>query len=60
MQEVGGKMLLHFPHSPRPCGLATSGTVAEKVGMRGLKSLTSLTLALTQWERGFLEIPTTK
>jgi hypothetical protein len=22
MQEVGGKMLLHFPHSPHPCGLA--------------------------------------
>jgi hypothetical protein len=21
-QEVGGKMLLHFPHSPHPCGLA--------------------------------------
>ena len=28
MQEVGGKMLLHFPH---PCGLATQGAVAEFV-----------------------------
>jgi hypothetical protein len=25
----GGKMLLHFPHSPHPGGLATQGAVAE-------------------------------
>jgi hypothetical protein len=38
--DVGSRwiVLLHFPHSPHPCGLAMQEQFAEKVGMRALKS----------------------
>ena len=58
MDEESGRMLLHLPHSSQPCGLVASGAVAEKVGMRGVKTtLLVISAGIAEFQKPWMAMP---
>jgi type IV pilus assembly protein PilX len=58
VNEVSGKIPLHLPHSSQPCGLVASGAVAEKTGMRGVKTtLLVISAGIAEIQKPWMAMP---